>query len=83
MKPRSGEQGQALNLRIYPSVGGYVTQTQTNCQQHILVLKGTKHQLSVYDKMPVLHFNSVSTLFKNEGLKCKLHDAYTNTNKHG
>jgi hypothetical protein len=41
--------------------------------QDILLLKGTKHQLSVYDKMPmvifswmpVLHFSSVSAQFKD------------------
>jgi hypothetical protein len=46
--------------------------------QDILILRGTKHQLSVYGKipmifslMPVLHFSSVSAQFQKEGLKNK------------
>ena len=39
---------------VYRSVRDYVIQTHT-LSQRILVLKGTKRQLSVYDKMPMLY----------------------------
>ena len=48
--------------------------------QHILLLKGTKHQLSVYEKMqifntffmPIFHFSSVSGPIQKDGLKKKI-----------
>ena len=52
---------------IFHTVHDYSSQNRDRLSQDILILKGTKHQLSVYDKipmiyvfslMPVLHFSS-------------------------
>ncbi len=48
--PHSGDHGQELKLCI--AVRDCYPKTQS---QHILVLKGTTRQLSVYDKMPMLY----------------------------
>ena len=60
--------------------------------QDILILKWTKYQLSVYDKMPmvydclmpVFHFILVSALFEKDGLKYKINrmHKFAHTNKY-
>jgi hypothetical protein len=51
-EPRSGEQIQALTL--YNAVRDIYPNTDS-LSQNILVLKGTNHQMSVYDKIPILY----------------------------
>jgi hypothetical protein len=55
--PCSGEQSQALTIYIYIHIALFVIMLPNidALLQHILVLNGTKHQLSVYDKMPMLY----------------------------
>jgi len=71
-------------------------QSQQRCTlcvrlQDILLLKGTKHQLSVYDKMqklyrfcmPIFHFSSVAGPLQKDGLKNKINrmHKFAHTNK--
>jgi len=70
----------------YDSVPSIVEQRSTLCLwlQDILLLKGTKYQLSVYDKiqilcrfsMSVFHFSSLSGPLQKDGLKNKINRMY-------
>ena len=66
--------------------------TQSDCGRRILILNGTKFELSVYEKWqfytvslrPVLHFSSVSALFHTGVLKNNINrmHAVARTNKY-
>ena len=40
---------------IFHTVHDYSIQNRDRLSQDILILKGTKHQLSVYDKIPMIY----------------------------
>jgi len=50
---------------VYHSIADYGSHNRNTLSQDILVLKGTKHQLSVYDKMPMVHgFSNACVTFQ-------------------
>jgi len=78
----------------YGPVPSIVKTERTLCvwSQDIFLLKGTKHQLSVYDimqilyrfSMPVFHFSSISGPLQKDGLKNKINRVHklAHTNKY-
>jgi len=53
--PRSARNNVVYGL-IFHTVHDYSSQNRDKLSQDILILKGTKHQLSVYDKIPIIYF---------------------------
>ena len=53
--PRAARNYVAYGL-IFHTVLDYSSQNRDRLSQDILILKGTKHELSVYDKIPMVYF---------------------------
>jgi len=53
--PHAARNNVAYGL-IFQTVHDYSSQNRDRLSQDILILKGTKHQLSVYNKIPMIYF---------------------------
>ena len=53
--PRAARNNVAYGL-IFHTVPDYSSQNRDRLSQDTLILKGTKHQLSVYDRIPMIYF---------------------------
>jgi c-di-GMP-binding flagellar brake protein YcgR len=59
--------GECETGSVYCRITTTVVSVSTN--QEILLLKGTKKKIHVYDTMPVLHFNSERARLSKDHLK--------------